>query len=237
MPRSKNRTTDTTGTTPQLGLSAEVFEKAYLAAGIAYGYELLVFLKKIKALSEKLGRSVSVLEIGVGTGRVGVFISGLPWVSSYLGIDSESTSIKRCKKKHPHLAVKKANFILIEPSERWDVIVVPYTMFPGIQENRQEIMFLKMLHHGRMILVDTILPDAHGETTDVHFDNDGQELGLSFPYHELFRCLGTFKQWVDGYNKSQTSGRITSFSFEEYIFAFPHNGTASIAHHMLCLEK
>lgn len=233
---------DLTGTTPQYGLPAEEFERAYSTrAGIAYAYEFLLLLDKIKTLSERLGRSVSILEIGVGTGRAGAFLAGLPWVSSYLGIDTEPTNIIRCRQKHPELNVCEKNFLLINPDERWDAIVVPYTMFPGISAGRQEAMFLKMLHHGNsdgsIILVDTILPDAHGELEDVHFDNDGQELGLSISYHELFRCLATFRQWINTYNQKQKSGKVSHFSHVEYIFAFPDNETQGVVHHMLCCEK
>ena len=223
------------GTTPQLGLDAYEFEKAYSKQGIAYSYEFALLVEQTYRLSQKLGRPISILEVGVGAGRVGAFLYQLPWISNYLGIDTELTCIELCKKRHQNLPVRLQNLLLVSPSQKWDMVIMPYGTFSGIAQNRQEIMFLKMIHHSNYItLIDTMVPEAHGVEGDVVYENDGQELSLLVAYTDCLVSWETYKEWVLRYNNTNKATQITAH-YTGYPFIY--EGLERQDHQMVIIEK
>lgn len=205
------------GTTPQLGLDAYEFEKAYNEKGIAYSHEFALFVKLTNELSVKLGRTISILEVGVGTGRVGAFLHQLPWIDDYLGIDTEPSAIEMCKHRHPKLSVRQQNIFHVKPSERWDVVIIPFGTFSGFNQDWQASLLYKMVHHSTsMVIIDTLLPEAFGSTEDILYKNNGQELGLSIDYIDWFASWRTYTQWIVDYNshnKQKISGRYIEYPF------------------------
>jgi SAM-dependent methyltransferase len=221
-------------TVTQPGLNTLTFEKAYQTAGIAYSFEFALFVQTTYHLSQKLGRNITILEVGVGTGRVGSFLYRLPWVRDYLGIDAEPTSIPRCNERDPNLPVQLVDLLRLSKEKRWDVVMVPFGTFSGVNKLFQEIMFLKILHHANhLVMIDTLIPEAFGSTEDTYYENSGEELGLPIKYIDWFASWRTYTKWVADYN-TYNEQKISALYIE---YPFLYQGKEKQDHQMVIIEK
>lgn len=149
------------GSRTQQGIPVEAFEKGYASAGVTYSYEFALFASITFELYQRLGRKITVLEVGVGTGRLGVFLALLPWVESYLGVEVEEDAFLLCKARHSWLPVELVNFRVFPVERTFDAVFLPYTILQGVEARFQQVNFLKALRQSNYLtLVDVMLPDV-----------------------------------------------------------------------------
>lgn len=221
------------GEMPQKQISAADFRARYTKGGVDYAREFALFVQLMFELFQKEGRPISVLEIGCGDGRVGGFLAELPFVSTYLGIDTNPSNLGVFRAKHPNVEVKQESFFSLDPTLKFDFICAPYMLLPLFTFLRQEVFLLKAIQHcltkRSMVALDTLVPFGFKGNQKHSYSDEG--LPAPYPRREYYPSLATLQKWI-----SSTEKRLRTIT---YPFAFEMLDEENLAvheHHMLVIQ-
>ncbi len=147
--------------TPQSNMSAKAFERIMKHQGIwgNRSTEASVYRHFIDGYKSKHNPLPLLLEVGSGLGDMAEHLYEM--VASYQGIDTNPHFIQEARKRFPHLSFSEQNFFLLPMECKYDVVCVPYTLINLFNFARQEVFIRKALKHGKLVLINTILPDVH----------------------------------------------------------------------------
>lgn len=115
------------------------------------------------ALVVELSRGGSVLELGVGTGRLAVPVARAG--CAVTGIDSSAAMLERCRTKAGDLALEliEGDMVDAQPNRPFDVVLIAYnTVFSLTTPGRQQALFDAVARHlseGGSFIVEAAVPD------------------------------------------------------------------------------
>ncbi len=153
---------------PQHNLSTRSFSRIYESLGADHpNRQEFGILRGVIAgfqLANKRPK-LRVLEIGSGDGRVARHLANEEGVD-YVGIEPHSENVATARAALPGVSFLEGNFFQLSPKERFDIVIVPYTLVNMFPFDRQEVFLRKAVHHAQLFIFDVILPDDFGVAED-----------------------------------------------------------------------
>jgi tRNA G46 methylase TrmB len=165
-------------------------------------------------LSNNAVSGITLLEVGCGTGRIGIHFSRMEIVRTYVGIDIIPEYLAYFRRQAPHLDIRNKSFFALTAEDHFDVLCVPFTTLHMFDFNAQEVLIRKALTlHADVACFDVLLPDWAGINRRFRNVINHREYTKRFyamPMHEyegLAQALGTKIKTIL-YQKEGESGPV-----------------------------
>lgn len=127
--------------------------------------ELQAYQNVITHVHTKQRKSVRILEVGCGTGRIGPYLAELTHVEHYTGIDVVPEYLEYFKRHTPTLTLCNQDIFKLEEECRFDIVLLPFTTLHLFVFPLQEALIAKLLrNHTKTACFDVMLPDWGGIT-------------------------------------------------------------------------
>ena len=197
--------------TPQIAMSPRVFRGLMNHQGFTGNRsdEVEAFRIHIEEYFRVHERMPSLLEVGSGLGDMAEHFADIVGEEKYQGIDSNRNFVREAKKRFPHLFFTLQNFFLLEESALYDMVCVPYTLLNLFPFEIQALFILKARNHGKVVIIDTVLPDVHGVHDDVTRTLGKEEFGGDTETVAYFMCERRLREIC-------TQDASTSFTCHHY---------------------